>query len=280
MRLAPMLNRFVPLFFFAMLGASASQAAAQDHQCGVNPARILQIAYPEGTKGTDQTFLAEGGSIRLPSATSADYTSDMMVCRIWPAHPHYRLVAVPIIYAQSPDGRDGDIDLLVLDSRTDAIVARNRFADLASDDAIRIHSVAFDTAYYALAPDRVAFGLRVIEAGSSQANPFGLTTLWLFELEGEKLTTIVDRLIVAASGGEWDTDCVGKFHATTRTLAMAPRTGAAIADIVVSSRSETSTAHQRDGTCTQTVTHTAPDPVRLVFEGGNYSLPDGLTRQW
>ncbi|ANL38090.1 hypothetical protein [Rhizobium phaseoli] len=96
------------------------------------------------------------------------------------------------------------------------------------------------TARYQLAPKRTAFGLRVSQEGSSRANPFGETTLWLFAIEGDGLKPIRDDVVVRESHGEWDTVCAGEFSETTRTLSMVPSAKDTVADIIVTETTTTS----------------------------------------
>jgi hypothetical protein len=270
----------VTLLVAASLALVTSPATAQENQCGPDAAPILRAAYPDGTKISDRTFSVDGGTITLPADSALDYASEMMVCRQWPANPHYRLVAVPLIYDQTEIGTQGDLDVLVFDSQTHAVVARTRLANKMSDDAIRIYSVAFDTAFYQLAPGRVAFGLRIVEEGSSRVNPFLLTTLFLFDVEGAELLPILDNVIVNQTGGEWDGNCAGEFYATTRTLAMAPQSHNGVADIIVSTHAETSVSETRDGQCTEAMTDVSDSTDRLLFDGQRYEVPDGLARGW
>ncbi|AEQ50313.1 hypothetical protein [Pelagibacterium halotolerans] len=280
MKKAPFPVGPVTLFIVAMLGLTSSPAIAQEDQCGSDAASIVQTAYPDGTKISDETYSVDGGTITLPADSIVDYASHKMVCRIWPANPQYRLVAVPLIYGRTGDATEGDLDLLVLDTETHAVIARTRLADRMSDDAVRIYRVAFDTAFYRLAPGRIAFGLRIVEEGSSRVNPFMLTTLWLFDMEGEDLRAILDNVVVDQRGGEWDGNCDGEFYATTRTLAMAPRIHNGHADIIVSTHAETSVSQQRDGQCTETLTDSPASTDHLIFDGTQYTVPEALTRGW
>lgn len=280
MKKAPFPVGLVTLFIVAMFGLNSSPATAQESQCGSGAALIVQTAYPDGTKISDETYSVDGGTITLPADSIIDYTPDKMICRIWPANPHYRLVAVPLIYEQTDDATRGDLDLLVLDTGTHAVAARTRLENMMSDDAVRIYRVAFDTAFYQLAPDRIAFGLRIVEEGSSRVNPFMLTTLWLFDKEGNDLSAILDNVTVDQRGGEWDGNCEGKFYATTRTLAMAPKAHNGVADIIVSTRSETSVSYQRDGQCTEALTDSPASTDHLTFDAGRYTVPQDLTRRW
>lgn len=280
MKQAPFHIRPVTLFIVAMLGLVSSPATAWENGCGPDAASIVQTAYPDGARISDATFSVDGGTITLPADSVIDYASDKMVCRIWPANPHYRLVAVPLIYERTGDATEGDLDLFVLDTKTHAVRARIRLADMMSDDAVRIYRVAFDTAFYRLAPGRVAFGLRIVEEGSSRVNPFLLTTLWLFDMEGEDLDAILENVIVDQRGGEWDGNCEGEFYATTRTLAMAPQAHNGVADIIVSTRAETTIAQDRNGRCTDTVTDTSESADRLIFDGKQYTVPEAMMRGW
>lgn len=147
---------------------------------------------------------------------------------------------------------------------------------MMTDDAMVITGVAFDTAPWRLAPDRIAFGLRISIQGSSCANPFHETTLRLFEPDGGSFHPILDALTVERSGGEWDANCAGAFSEEKCTLAMLPQTHHDVADIGVTTRTIDRLTAEHNGQCEEIETVRPATSTRLRFDGIRYSVPETL----
>lgn len=276
------LHSAVQAVTFALIGLSVSLAApavaAGQSDCGGRAADIVRQAYPAATKTADAAFDLAGTTITLPTDNGADDDPHVLTCRVWPARPELTLVAVPLMTEQSDDSNEGDIELLVVDSASFQVKQRLRLEGLMSDDAVHVSRIAFDTAPYQIARDELAFGLRIGLEGSSGPNPFGETTLWLFSMDGHGLRTVLDNIVVDENHGEWDTVCAGEFQATTRTLAIAPSSHAAFADLLVTEKT-TSTINKPEGNdeCSSNDT-TTTGKRRIRYEGSGYRVPAELRR--
>jgi hypothetical protein len=271
----------VRTLFFApivLIGLGGPAALPGQSECAGRAADIIRRAYPSATNADDGTLLFEGASITLPKGDSVDGDPHAVICRVWPAQPQLMLIAVPLMTEQSDSENEGDIELLVVDSTKLQVRQRLRFDGLMSDDAFRVRSVAFDTARYQLAPKRTAFGLRISREGSSRANPFGETTLWLFSIEGDRLKPVLDNIVVRESQGEWDTVCAGEFSETTRTLAMVPPAKDAVADILVTDKTTTSVNRVGTDNDCNSEDKTTIDKRRLRYDGSGYGVPKDLKR--
>ncbi|WP_246413226.1 MULTISPECIES: hypothetical protein [Rhizobium] len=256
---------------------SAQAASAGQAECAGRSLDIIRLAYP-GATNADDAFRLAGSTITLPTGDNVDGDPRRVICRIWPAHPQLTLVAVPLMTEQSDSENEGDIELLVVDSTNLHVKQRLRLQGLMSDDAIHVESVAFDTARYQLAPGKTAFGLRVTLEGSSRANPFGETTLWLFSVDGDGLKPILDNIVVSENHGEWDTACAGEFDEITRTLSIGSPAKGVFADIVVTEKTTTSVATVgKDGDC-QSEDKTTIGKHRLRYDGSKYAVPKDLKR--
>ncbi|WP_421589858.1 hypothetical protein [Shinella sp. M27] len=260
-----------------VLAFDIPMALAAQNDCGSQGATIVKNAYPAAQETSDQVFEVDGATIKVSASAYDD--PHAMICRVWPSRPELTLVAVPLVTRQSDDGNEGDLELLVVNSSDSAVRQRLRLPHLMTDDALYISSIAFDTARYRLAPGKTAFGLRVSLQGSSRPNPFGETTLRLFRIDDkERLTPVLDNIVVSSNQGEWDTNCAGEFHNTDRTLSMAPSAGNAIADIVVDETSTTTISTPgKDGACIDTKT-AGSNSYRLRYEASGYRVPEGLSR--
>lgn len=260
-----------------VLTFTMSPALATQNECGTQGAAIIRNAYPATKQTTDEVFEIDGATVKVVATAYDD--PHTVVCRIWPSRPDLTLVAVPLMTRQSDDGNEGDLELLVVNSADFVVRQRLRLANLMTDDALYISRITLDTARYRLTPDKTAFGLRVSLQGSSRPNPFGETTLWLFQIDDKgRLAPVLDNIVISSNQGEWDTNCAGEFHTTERILSMAPSAGNAISDIIVEETSTTTiSVSGTDGTCTDTGV-TNSNAYRLRYEASAYRVPKELRR--
>ncbi|MGF9566523.1 hypothetical protein [Neorhizobium sp. JUb45] len=267
------------VFAFAVLSGFVSTgpaAHATEDVCAARLAEIVTKAYPEAKALPDNKFEVEGRKLTLPESGYLGRNPQAMLCRTWPARPELTLLAVPLMNEPQQDGmNEGDLDMLVLESKSFDVKQRHRVEGLTSDDAISIEELTFDTAFYQLAPENVAFGLRKMTRGSSRPNPFSDTSLWLFFAEGNQLKPILENFTVYQYRGETDTNCNGEFEEKTRTLSMAPSSKGAIADLLVSEK-RANILHEavwdecRDTEKVITIKH------RLRFKDSAYLVPKAL----
>lgn len=255
---------------------SGTQFAFAEDGCGGQAAAIVQRAYPDAVKSSDTAFSLKNMSITLPAESASD-DPHAVICRIWPAHPEAMLVAVPLIGAQSNDGNEGDLELLVLDAASLDVRQRLYLAGRMADDAIRITKISFDTARYRLAPQQMAFGLRIFQHGSSGPNPFGEVGLSLYTIANGKLVSVLTGITVNDNHGEWDTNCAGTFDETSRTLSMQSTAHNGYADILVSETSSTTVASvAANGECVEKRDGPKETAMRLTYNGREYAVPDDL----
>lgn len=250
-------------------------AQAQDQECG-NVDAIVRQAYPGAVAQGERSVRAGNRTLTLPSPSSID--PHAIVCRRWRGQPGLVLVAVPLIADVGVDSTSGDLDVLVVDEATGATRHRLRIPHAMDDDAVRISAIAFDTAPYRLAPDRLAFGVRREWAGSSRPNPFMETTLSLYEPRGRALAQVLEEVVVQRSQGEWDLSCAGETILTERILRMIP--GRQGQDISILERITHSTSKEaKSGECRTTDQAVAPRTIRLSFDGERYDVPRPIQRR-
>ncbi|MBB5575434.1 hypothetical protein [Rhizobium paranaense] len=274
--LASLLGLFAVTGFGIVISAPIAFAGQND--CAGRAADIIRQAYPTATAGSDGTFVFEDATITLPAPDSVRDDPHAVICRIWPAQPELMLVAVALMTELSDTENEGDIELLMVDSTSLKVKQRLRLEGLVSDDAVRVTSVAFDTARYQLAPGKMAFGLRIALEGSSRPNPFGETTLWLFAIDNDRLKTVLDNIAIGRSEGEWDTMCAGEFHETIRTLSMESSANTAVSDILVSEKVTTTVNKAGKADECNTDEKVTTGKRRVLYEGSQYNVPKDLKR--
>ena len=259
------------------LGSTCAHAE-DENECAARARQIVEHAYPTAQSTDENTLLINGDTISLPTSKYL-YEPHVMVCKQWPADPTKLLVAVPLMRDSEPGGSDntGDLDILVLENDTLHVLQRFRAKNLMSDDAIGIINVSFDTARYRLAPGKTAFGVRIKSEGASRVNPYTDSTLRLYLIEKDQLKPILDSIVVAQSGGEWDGRCVGEFHDTKRILSIAPDMHHGLASITVKETSQSSVNQAMPGDeCKESVLRTNTSKVTLSFDGNSYPIPSKL----
>ena len=268
------------LIYSFALGVLPLPVMAQDNQCGEDGPRIIQAIYPEAKPLSDGTYGLDGRTISVPGANDTGGDPHGMLCRAWPAYPDRLLVGVPLMRDDVPAeaGFDalGDLDLLVLKPGSLEIEARLRLEDFIQEDAIYLSGMWFDTAAYRLIGDRTAFGLRREMEGSSRPNPFGITGLWLFDVDGGTIRPVMEGLEVQNSGGEWDTNCAGEFTMAERVLDIAPTQSNGASDVVVRTTLTTTVNTPSGSECNSVDTTTEVEPVTLRYDGQLYPVPDDL----
>lgn len=265
-----------PLALAAWLVPGAAQAA---RDACPQAAAIVHLAYPEAPAPDGEGNLRLGRDNIVIRIADADYGEPFAVtCKTWPAQPGLLLAAIPLMQdtPNQDDGHTGDLRLLVLDSSSLKIRHDIRLEGLMSDDAVRLTNVAFDTARYDLAPGRRAFGLRISRVGASRANPFDETSLRLFDIGPKGLAMVLDGLTASRSGGEWDTNCAGRFNSRAVTLSMADTVTQGYRDIVTSESYESSRAAVVRGDCEEKVVDKGKTPRTLKFDGQRYPIPQPL----
>jgi len=174
---------------FTICGASAAFASNDIYDCDDRAGAIIEHVYPSARAVRDGYTM---GDVNIP--VTDGFGGKTVVCRVWPAHPQYTLAAVPLIRSDHDGRSDGDIELFVLDTGNLAIEARQMLPGWASADGLRIAHIGIDTANYRLAPNQLAFALRIRRDNNSSVNPLTVQSLSLFEVVNHDIRTRLDHL--------------------------------------------------------------------------------------
>lgn len=251
-----------------MLVSGWAQASGQVCDSG----KIIAQAWPDAVSTADNSV-----NIGNATVTLAADTPRSIICKVWPARPELTLAAVPLMTtpADAEGYSTGDLELLVLDSASLQVKQRLRLKNRMDDDAMYISDISLDTARWKVAPDQLAFGLRIAKSGSSRANPFHEEVLSLFITDNTRLRPILNGVVVTDSSGEWDGRCAGTFSDITRTLSLSDTARHDYADIIVSEKRSESVDSETAGDCRSKETrHKAS--YRLSYNGNAYAVPENL----
>ena len=114
----------------------------------------------------------ESGSRPFTPAVSSTLTRS--TCEIWPGNPEQSLAV--LLLPQSPQSDDEtiyDVDTVVANSKSGAIIVHAYQPSAITSDAVALESVKIDTARWQLTPQVLAFGVSKTFSGSSSVNPLG-----------------------------------------------------------------------------------------------------------
>ncbi len=203
--------------------------------------------------------------------------ADHASCKPWPANPAQTLAVLPIPQKEGdPDSTVYDVEVLLADSNTGAILAHSYEPSAIISDAVSLQGISLDTARYQLSAQQRAFGVRTSYAGSSRVNPYGADTLSLYVVEGAKLRRVLDNLQVHANDGEWDGNCAGHFSDTVRTLALGPAGASGYATLQVAEKTVLTTQKPAGNECPSVDKPGAHASYTLQYEGSAYTVPKAL----
>ncbi|WP_174803703.1 hypothetical protein [Martelella limonii] len=266
---------FVSVFSLGVLLASPS--LAEDGSCGLTDREIVSLAYPDAKQAADGSVDVGGANVAVAEVNSPDNRAWWILCKIWPSKPDLILVAVPLTTEASADYQRGDLELLVFDRRTNAIASRLRLKDALSSDAIAFERMAFDTALYRLSEDHTAFGIRKYYLGSAKSNPFAMTALSLFVMDGDVLKQVLEPLAVEQAKGETLGDCEGYADDRKRTIAIGKDIHSGFYDLVVTTvTSLTEMKFDESETCIDVYTEVNKTRQALSYDGAHYAIPSDM----
>jgi len=192
-----------------------------------------------------------------------------LICKIWPATGY-------LIVVSSVDQHDGaDLDVMVFDPITNSVVGRIREVGVLSSDAIYNSGFSIDTGRYQLDDVNLAFGVRVLWKGSSQANPYLSESLHLYLVQDGEVVSVLNGLNVYERTGEWDTRCSGGFTTREMTMIMKPRIKS-YADLLIKEKIVKTLSRQDGGVCRDVESESKTNAYALEYIKSQYVIPPSL----
>jgi hypothetical protein len=250
------------LLLAAACGAGALPAQAQDCHDAQAAAQEAYVVRADNA---------------LPDRPGYSRDTAASVCRRWPARPELTLVATPVWRnGGDHDARDGDVEVLVIDSDTLATRAWTVLSGALDSDAVFFDGMRLDTARYQLAPDTLAFGLRVQRRNGSGPNPFSEEQLHLLAVQADTLRTLGPPLVLRRFQAEWDTRCTGESIDVSRTVAVGPTGRHGLADLILRERRVTTHSWMDGEQCRDQDTPVDAQRHVLRYDGRRYAVPEAL----
>ncbi len=203
---------------------------------------------------------------------------DNAVCKVWPANPTQTLAVLPLPQkGGTTDETVYDVEVLVTDSKTGAIIAQTYEPSAITSDAMDLEGLALDTAPWRLTPQELAFGVRKSFQNSSRVDPFEDTTLSLYVIDGGKLRRVLSNLTTRQSKGDWDGNCAGQFSNTSRAISVGPAGRGGYATLLISEKTVDTTQTVAGEQCASKDKATKRASFTLGYDGSSYSVPAGLS---
>jgi hypothetical protein len=202
---------------------------------------------------------------------------DHAICKAWPANPAQTLAVLPWAQAgASDDEATYDVEILVADSATGAIIAHRYEPSAITSDAVRFDRLALDTAAWQLTPQQRAFGISASYVGASRVAPIGATVLSLYVLEGTRLRRVLGNLTTHHSNGDWDGNCAGDFSDISRAVAIGPIGKKGYAALKINEKIVETSNIPIGKECASKSRPGKRTNYALDYDGANYIVPKAL----
>lgn len=161
---------------------------------------------------------------------------DLVVEQIIPYSPDKSVIVIPKIIEKDENSFSCDFYVLIINNVSGLIV--NKFFEPNSliSDAVRIDKISVDFAPYNLNPATRAFGIRILNEGSSRPNPYENEEISLFIPKDSLLVRVLRSYPISSITGEWDTNCTGQFVTEKKVLIISDKTTNNYCDIIVKNK--------------------------------------------
>jgi len=202
-------------------------------------------------------------------------SEELSTCKVWPYSADKTIMVIMLADPTQNDPYDQtwDIDVVVTDTTSGKVVARNHTLRAIQDNAVFTSQVTIDTARYQLTPGLRAFGVRFTHRGSSRVNPFNIESLSLYAMRDQALPMVLNHFIMNETGGEWDGNCAGTLSEKKRTLSVLKSSRHGFADLKVQSKtSESISKVDARGECQIKETSNKQTDLILRYDGKRYPI--------
>ncbi|HTD29197.1 MAG TPA: hypothetical protein VK660_07395, partial [Xanthomonadaceae bacterium] len=213
------------------------------------------------------------------------WNSEQTACRLRPENSKQAIVALTYTHddqrsgkATSPGDDPGyDLDVVILRLEDGSLVARTEHTGHVDSDAITFQGISIDTANYALAPGKRAFGLTIHHDSHCYACDYGQTDLTLYWQHGNKLDDILDTMVQETRGEGGGADCDDIPTESTRTIKVAPTSSHGLADLLLTTTTKLSQYDDAEAVAAckdkSKIPAASVSTIKLSFDGRSYPSP-------
>ncbi len=194
---------------------------------------------------------------------------DLVVEQIIPYTPDRSVVVVPKIIEKDENSFSCDYYVLIINNASGLII--NKFFEPNSliSDAVRIDKISVDFAPYKLNSTTRAFGIRILNEGSSRPNPYENEEISLFIPKDSLLVRVLRNYSISSITGEWDTNCEGQFVTEKKVLIISDKTTNNYCDIIIKNKITTTKKTFVDNDCKDIDTVNAKTSI-LKYDNNEY----------
>ncbi|MHB8913128.1 MAG: PA3715 family protein [Lysobacter sp.] len=220
------------------------------------------------------------------AATALGYQDDedfwsggFTACRLDPLDHRRAIVALSYrageqLAGQAPVDSESnyDLDVVLMNVATGAIVAHRHRSAAIESDAIRYEGIGIDTARYLLAPGKRAFGIRTAHGAHCYQCVYSYSQMTLYLQDGKRIDPVLDLQVAEATDASTETCPEGIGHAdTTLTVGTGRSHGLADLEVKTTMKVERYSEDGASATCGSDEVTTAV----ARFDGHAYDLPGG-----
>ncbi|WP_260258647.1 hypothetical protein [Vibrio intestinalis] len=249
--------------------ATASQAS--EDFCANKSSKIIKQLYPNYSPD-------ENRNPKLNDELNRSLAS--IECKVWPANPKLAILALkadhPSTFEESREAETSDLIVLMVSTETNTILSVHTEDDALFSDAIYVTGIEIDTAYYKLANDTVAFGIKEYRSGSSSVYPFHNTSMSLYTYKRGRINKVLDNMQVQKFAGEWDTHCEGKSGEDKRIIIIQKQSNQGYANLLVKTTTTKWQTLLTGDECSDVVTNTDKQQITLKYDGHAYPVPKAM----
>jgi hypothetical protein len=148
-----------------------------------------------------------------------------------------------------------DLDVVLMNVATGAIVAHGHQSAVIESDAIRYEGISIDTARYVLAPGKRAFGIRTGHSSHCYQCVYGFTQMTLFLQDGKRIAPILDLQVAETTQVDETSDastaaCPDGVSNTDTTLTVGTGRSHGLADLRLTTTDQAEKFDSEAGTST------------------------------
>jgi hypothetical protein len=205
-------------------------------------------------------------------------TIELSACKIWPHSPDKTIVVVTRP-SDSPKYNEGvviyDMDLLIVDNRSEKIIAHRFEREAYSNDAVFADGIGIDTAPYQLNSSIRAFGVYFHLRNTAHYNNYSGSALNLYYLQEKELRMALRGLSMSDSFSEWNDNCKGDFKDFNRVIVIDKEQNNGFNNLIINTIITSSKLRAtKNENCEKTITNTKKRTIVFKYNGNDYFIPE------
>ncbi|GAB3359560.1 PA3715 family protein [Lysobacter tyrosinilyticus] len=246
----------------------AAQEVAEERERIATLPPVDPLACPEDMIGR------AAQALQFPMET--EFPNDNTACRLDPTHRNRAIVALSYRKGEEVTGQAEnedsayDLDLVVMDVRTDRILAQRHEPAAIESDAIRFEGLSIDADGYRLALGRRAFGLSIEHSAHCYQCAYSETRLVLYLPKGHQLEPVLTTT-VSESNNESSDECPNAVASASTSIGVGNKRSHGLADLELATRHRVDDDSEEGASAQCVSDNTTAQTWR--FDGKHYVAP-------